>query len=176
MDSLDTFPTPCVTVINLLEDGVYHKGVRASVALPTPQIHHIHLNESTMKLSSVDVALLLSCCRPAFAAPQGSVSPSAAPPVRSDPVSISHGPYSGTPTTTGALSTTVLASSIAPLPPNPAAKEYPSDGRLHAPQPAPYTPAGGIGTNGTEPIYNVRSDFDYQSLVRYFLETRMYSC
>jgi len=26
-------------------------------------------------------------------------------------------------------------------------------------------PAGGLGTNGTEPIYNVKSDFDYESLV-----------
>ena len=25
-------------------------------------------------------------------------------------------------------------------------------------------PAGGLGTNGTEPVYNVKSDFDYQSL------------
>lgn len=79
----------------------------------------------------------------------------------------SHGPYSGTPTTTGALMTTVLALSIPALPPAPSATTYPSDGQLHDPQPAPYTPAGGLGTNGTEPIYNVRSDFDYESLVRY---------
>ncbi len=78
----------------------------------------------------------------------------------------SHGPYSGTPTTTGALTTTVLAASIPALPPNPTATTYPSDGQLHNPEPAPYTPAGGLGTNGTEPIYNVRSDFDYESLVR----------
>jgi len=30
--------------------------------------------------------------------------------------------------------------------------------------PAPYTPAGGLGTNGTLPVYNVKSDFDYESL------------
>jgi Ferritin-like domain len=41
---------------------------------------------------------------------------------------------------------------------------YPSDGQLHDPQPAPYVPAGGGGTNGTEPVYNAKSDFDYQSL------------
>lgn len=76
-----------------------------------------------------------------------------------------HGPYSGVPTTTGALSTTVLAASIPALPPNPTATTYPSDGELHAPQPAPYTPAGGLGTNGTEPVYNMKSDFDYQSIV-----------
>lgn len=91
------------------------------------------------------------------------------PPVRSSQVTgmTSHGPYSGTPTTTGALMTTVLALSIPALPPAPSATTYPSDGQLHDPQPAPYTPAGGLGTNGTEPIYNVRSDFDYESLVRY---------
>ncbi|GJD04866.1 rds1 [Colletotrichum higginsianum] len=54
----------------------------------------------------------------------------------------SHGPYTGpSPTTTGAISTSVLASA-----------------------PAPYTPSGGIGTNGSAPVYRVQSDFDYQSL------------
>ncbi|KAG7122385.1 Protein rds1 like protein [Verticillium longisporum] len=76
----------------------------------------------------------------------------------------SHGPYEGTPTTTGALSTKVLAPSIEPLPPGPDAYKYPADGKLHGDQPAPYTPAGGIGTNGSAPVYRVNSDFDYQSL------------
>ncbi|KAH7318085.1 ferritin-like domain-containing protein [Stachybotrys elegans] len=76
----------------------------------------------------------------------------------------SHGPYTGPPpTTTGALSTSVLAPSIAALPP-PDAYDYPADGKLHADQPAPYTPNGGIGTNGSAPVYRVQSDFDYQSL------------
>lgn len=90
------------------------------------------------------------------------------PPVRSSQVTgaTSHGPFSGSPTTTGALSLSVLAASIPALPPNPTATTYPSDGQLHDPQPAPFVPAGGLGTNGTEPIYNVRSDFDYESLVR----------
>ena len=30
--------------------------------------------------------------------------------------------------------------------------------------PIPYTPAGGLGTNGTEPRYQVNSDFDYESI------------
>lgn len=77
----------------------------------------------------------------------------------------SHGPFTGTPTTTGALSLSVVAASIAPLPPNPTATIYPSDGELHDPEPAPYTPAGGLETNGTLPVYNAKSDFDYQSLV-----------
>ncbi|KAL9104562.1 MAG: hypothetical protein Q9187_008885, partial [Circinaria calcarea] len=88
------------------------------------------------------------------------------PPVVSSQVTgtTTHGPFSGVPTTTGALSTIVLAASIPALPPNPTATTYPSDGELHAPQPAPYTPAGGLGTNGTEPVYNMRSDFDYESI------------
>jgi hypothetical protein len=76
----------------------------------------------------------------------------------------SHGPFTGTATTTGALSTTVLAPAIPILPPPPGADAYPADGELHAPQPAPYTPDGGIGTNGSAPVYKVQSDFDYQSL------------
>ena len=76
----------------------------------------------------------------------------------------SHGPYSGTPTTTGAVSNTPTAASIAPLPPNPTATYYNTDGSLQEPQPAPYTPAGGLGTNGTEPRYMVNSDFDYESI------------
>jgi len=77
----------------------------------------------------------------------------------------SHGPYSGpSPTTTGALSTKVLAPSIPALPPPPDAYAYPADGKLHGDQPAPFTPSGGLGTNGSAPVYRVQSDFDYQSL------------
>jgi hypothetical protein len=77
----------------------------------------------------------------------------------------SHGPYDGpSPTTTGAVSTSVLAPFIAPLPPPDDAYDYPADGALHGDQPAPYTPSGGIGTNGSAPVYRVQSDFDYQSL------------
>jgi len=77
----------------------------------------------------------------------------------------SHGPYTGPPpTTTGALSTTVLATVIPPHPPEPYKLRYQADGKLHAPQPAPYVPNGGLGTNGSEPVYRVQSDFDYQSI------------
>jgi len=41
---------------------------------------------------------------------------------------------------------------------------YNADGKLTEPQPLPYTPAGGLGTNGTEPRYMVESDFDYESI------------
>lgn len=96
-----------------------------------------------------------------------------APPVRSSQVTgvASHGPYAGPPpTTTGALTAPILAPSIPALPPSPGATTYPSDGKLHNPEPAPYTPAGGLGTNGAEPVYNAKSDFDYESLVRTALD------
>jgi hypothetical protein len=55
----------------------------------------------------------------------------------------SHGPYSGAPTTTGAVkASTTLAQMIAPLPPNPTATYYNVDGTLQNPAPAPYTPNG----------------------------------
>ncbi|KAF4594924.1 Protein rds1 [Ophiocordyceps camponoti-floridani] len=77
----------------------------------------------------------------------------------------SHGPYTGPPaTTTGALSTSILRPSIQALPPPPGSYDYPADGSLHANQPAPFTPSGGVGTNGSAPVYRVQSDFDYQSL------------
>jgi len=71
------------------------------------------------------------------------------------------------PTTTGALSFSAapLATALPVLPPNPKELLYNPDGTLHAPQPLPYTPAGGLGTNGTEPVYRVQSDFDYQSVL-----------
>ena len=95
------------------------------------------------------------------------------PPVVSSQVTgvTTHGPYTGVPTTTGALTTVVLAASIAPLPPNPSATVYPNDGQLHSPEPAPYTPAGGLGTNGTEPVYTTQSDFDYESIVSFPIRT-----
>ncbi|KAK0616213.1 ferritin-like domain-containing protein [Immersiella caudata] len=77
----------------------------------------------------------------------------------------SHGPYDGPPpTTTGALSADVLAPSIPALPPGPDAYSYPSDGQLHGAKPAPYTPSGGLGTNGSAPVYRMLSDFDYESI------------
>ncbi|MBE3049026.1 ferritin-like domain-containing protein, partial [Candidatus Bathyarchaeota archaeon] len=76
-----------------------------------------------------------------------------------------HGPYDGPdPTIVGALSTDVLADEMPVLPPAEDAYDYPADGELHGDQPVPYAPSGGIGTNGTEPVYRVQSDFDYQSL------------
>lgn len=51
------------------------------------------------------------------------------------------------------------------MPPGPDATSYPRDGQLHAPEPAPFTPDGGLGTNGSEPVYVPQSDFDFQSMV-----------
>lgn len=68
-------------------------------------------------------------------------------------------------TTTGAVSSVVTATAIPVLPPGPDATSYVGTGELHAPMPAPYTPAGGLDTNGSEPIYTVQSDFDFESLV-----------
>lgn len=91
---------------------------------------------------------------------QPSVTPSVVPHTNVT----SHGPYTGPPpTTTGALhvgiSTTVVSGII-----NPEATVYPADGKLHGKEPMAYTPSGGIGFNGSTPIYKVESDFDFQSL------------
>jgi len=76
-----------------------------------------------------------------------------------------HGPYTGTPTTTGAADgPTTLAASIPALPPNPTETYYNSKGYPINPLPAPYMPAGGLGTNGAEPRYMVNSDFDFESI------------
>lgn len=77
----------------------------------------------------------------------------------------SHGPYSGTPTTTGALANSPAGTAIPILPPNPMELTYNPNGELHEQEPVPYQPAGGLGTNGTEPVYRVQSDFDYQSIL-----------
>ncbi|KAF7544113.1 hypothetical protein G7046_g9857 [Stylonectria norvegica] len=76
----------------------------------------------------------------------------------------SHGSFSGTAATTGALATDVAAASIPALPPGPDAYKYPADGKLHGQEPAPFTPSGGRDTNGSAPVYTVMSDFDYQSV------------
>lgn len=92
------------------------------------------------------------------------------PPIISSQVTgvTSHGPYKGPPpTTTGALSNTpkAIVAPTAALPPNPTALRYNPNGTLNDQEPLPYQPAGGLGTNGTEPVYRVQSDFDYQSIL-----------
>ncbi|PWY94318.1 stress response protein Rds1 [Aspergillus sclerotioniger CBS 115572] len=87
-----------------------------------------------------------------------------APPVVTYSTTQAHTPYTGVPTTTGALIATPIGPGISPLGINPSATTYPSDGQLHNPEPGPYIPAGGVGTNGETPVYNAKSDFDYESL------------
>jgi hypothetical protein len=92
----------------------------------------------------------------------------AIPPVVSSQVTgvTSHGAYNGSaPTTTGAVSNSPAATAIPMLPPNPTALKYNPNGLLNDQQPIPYQPAGGLGTNGTEPVYRVQSDFDYESIL-----------
>ena len=72
-------------------------------------------------------------------------APQAAPPRISSVVTgtTSHGPYSGTPTTTGAVqASTTLSKTIAPLPPNPTHTYYNPKGVLLDPAPMPYQPHG----------------------------------
>jgi len=76
----------------------------------------------------------------------------------------SHGPFSGQPTTTGAVSNAPINATIPALPPNPTATYYNTNGQLQHREPIPYTPAGGLGTNGSLPRYMVNSDFDYESI------------
>lgn len=98
-------------------------------------------------------------------APNGTESGAAAP-LRSSLVtgSTTHGPYSGTPTTTGAVTTATEGLTVGTLPLNPTATYYNTNGKLQNVEPAPYTPAGGLGTNGSLPRYMVESDFDYESI------------
>ena len=118
--------------------------------------------------SVLALALVLRCSAvPVVSEPETTVTSEALFTPCAVPVTdvTSHGTYTGPePTTTGALATDVLAPSILSYPPEQHKLEYPADGKLHAPEPAPYTPAGGLGTNGTEPVYRVQSDFDYESI------------
>ncbi|KFY69510.1 hypothetical protein V496_00187 [Pseudogymnoascus sp. VKM F-4515 (FW-2607)] len=76
-----------------------------------------------------------------------------------------HGNFTGTATVTGAIAKGDLNGTISALPPNPEATAFKPDGTLNSNQTIPFQPAGGLGTNGTEPVYRVQSDFDYQSLL-----------
>ncbi|WEW59614.1 hypothetical protein PRK78_005091 [Emydomyces testavorans] len=85
-------------------------------------------------------------------------------------ISLPHatGAFTGVATATGALTGSVRGTAITPIPPPPRETSYPSDGMLHDTQPAPFLPGGGLGTNGTIPVYNVQSDYDYQSVLDLF--------
>ncbi|KAJ5802897.1 uncharacterized protein N7503_005347 [Penicillium pulvis] len=87
-----------------------------------------------------------------------------APPTRSHPTSLPHSAYNGTATVTGAIAATSVGTGIPSGSVAHSATTYPSDGKLHNAEPAPYDPAGGVGMNGSIPVYNAKSDFDYESL------------
>ncbi|KAJ5279492.1 Protein rds1 [Penicillium angulare] len=93
-----------------------------------------------------------------------SSSSVSAPPTRSHPTSLPHSSYTGTALTSGALTASSVGTGISSGSVSPAETTYPSDGKLHNAEPAPYVPAGGVGTNGSIPVYNAQSDFDYESL------------
>ena len=117
--------------------------------------------------SQAAIVVALGALVAAAPAPQATFSPATAPiaPVRSSQVTgaTSHGPFSGQPTVTGALSKPALAQTIAPIP-APSPTYINNDGELQADNmPVPYQPAGGMNTNGTEPYYHTLSDFDYES-------------
>ncbi|KAJ5413016.1 hypothetical protein N7465_005321 [Penicillium sp. CMV-2018d] len=95
--------------------------------------------------------------------PSANLSASA-PPLRTYNSSKLYTPFTGTPTTTGALTASAIGTGISRGGVAAAATTYPGDGNLHHSEPAPYVPAGGIGTNGSTPVYNTKSDFDYESL------------
>ncbi|CAP95675.1 Pc21g07780 [Penicillium rubens Wisconsin 54-1255] len=94
-----------------------------------------------------------------------SNSSTTAPPLRSFNNSMPHTPFTETPTTTGALTASSIGTGISHGGVAAGATTYPADGKLHHSEPAPHVPAGGLGTNGSTPVYNTKSDFDYQSLV-----------
>lgn len=120
-----------------------------------------------MALNHLRMLSLLGWIPSTFALPNLNVArATAAAPVVSFATSMAHTSFHGTPTVSGALNgTSTIAMSISSLSVAPEATTYPSDGKLHDAQPAPFVPAGGVGTNGTTPVYNAKSDFDFQSLV-----------
>lgn len=100
-----------------------------------------------------------------------SVTTILGPPTHSFHSSQPHTPFSGTPSTTGALTATSIGTGITPAASiAPAETTYHGDGKLHNPEPAQFVPAGGVGTNGSIPVYNAKSDFDYESLVCIMLQ------
>ena len=108
-------------------------------------------------MKPIAIALALVAGIAASPLPQVTESPASGPipPVRSSEVDgpTSHGPFSGEPTTTGALSKPALAQSIAPRPPPPISYTN-NNGELQAAvMPVPYQPDGGIQTDGTEPYH-----------------------
>lgn len=109
-------------------------------------------------------AFALAAPAPQGALPTLSAMTAPIPPVRSSQVTgpTSHGPFSGTPTVLGALSRPATMMTL-PNVPAPSPSYVNPNGLLQNDETVPYQPAGGQGTNGTQPYYHPLSDFDYQS-------------
>lgn len=125
---------------------------------PTPSVNAEQYSSASSSISRMIFS--------ASQVPASSVPSSAGyPRVSNGPLTgpTSHGPYSGTPTTTGAVMNSPQASTIAVLGPDPTETYVNLDGALQSPQPAPYVPAGGVGTQ-TIPKYKVQSDWDFESI------------
>ncbi len=88
----------------------------------------------------------------------------AAQPVINATMANMNGPYTGGPASvTGAIGNKPANTSIPFVTAPPIS--YQPNGTLQMQEPIPFQPAGGLGTNGTEPVYRVQSDFDYQSIL-----------
>jgi len=71
----------------------------------------------------------------------------------------------------GKTALTLLVASVAAIPqtftssgPNATTYSYTANGSTTVAETMPYTPAGGLGMNGSYPLYHPLSDFDYESL------------
>lgn len=63
-----------------------------------------------------------------------------------------------------AASVAAIVQPFASTGPNATSFVYLANGSTTVPEPMPYTPAGGLGTNGSYPLYHPLSDFDFESL------------
>ncbi|KAH3917498.1 hypothetical protein HBI56_108620 [Parastagonospora nodorum] len=137
-----------------------------AAAAPAPQVAGYTNADASFSVSD-PVGSIATSFGEASQIPAQPTAPGSAPPRRSSDVTgaTSHGPYSGQATVTGAAQApATLGTAIEPLGPAPTATYYNTNGLPQNPMPIPYTPAGGLGTNGTEPRYQVNSDFDYESI------------
>jgi hypothetical protein len=141
---------------------MYSKSILASacltavaIAAPAPQVSGYTNADVTFAQTPSPLGPLASTFGPDSqvpytpTTPPSGTQPGAAPTrISSNPTGpTSHGPYSGTATTTGAvMNPSILGPSIPMLPPNPTATYYNADGTLKNPQPAPYTPAGKLNS------------------------------
>jgi hypothetical protein len=160
-------PAPSQRPVSQISDGQIQAGTTTATNVGSG--YYTPLPYSYNQSPSVNSAAVSSAA--AYAGIPASDIPGATdavPPVISSQVTgiTSHGPYNGpAPTTTGAISNSPAGTAIPMLPPNPTALVYNPNGTLNNQEPIPYQPAGGLGTNGTEPVYRVQSDFDYQSIL-----------